>query len=183
MDTKFEKKMNTRTITFCCLILFSWVLAACLPGSSSLDPQVPASNFGFTFEFGSCNVDVLDTFGGTFTRDMMVENDITVPLALTDAQMRTIYRMMVEIGFFDYPAVFAIPTPKNEAIGIATPAMAFKITVINGDITKTLSWKDEIIDPTTPEADKLRTLLWLIIGMIQENPVYQELPDPTVVCM
>jgi hypothetical protein len=159
------------------------VLGACTPHSSSLDRQIPASNFGFTFEFGSCNVDVLDTFGGTFTRDMIVENDITVPLALTYAQMRTIYQMMVEIGLFDYPEVFTIPTPENETIGTVTPAMEFRITVINGDLTKKLYWKDEIIDPTTPEADKLRTFFWLIIQMIQENPIYQELPEPAAVCM
>jgi hypothetical protein len=175
--------MNTKNLTINLIILFSTILGGCTPLSAKLDPKEPASNFGFIFEFGSCNLDVLDTISGSFTRDMIVEQDIIVPMALSDTQMRTIYQTMMEIGFFDYPEVFAIPTPKNETFGIVTPAMEFRIMVINGDLTKKIYWKDEIIDLTTPEADHLRTLFMLIIQMIQETPIYQELPQPKLVCV
>jgi len=33
---------------------------------------------------------------------------VTVPLHLTDEQMTAVYEKMVEIGFWDYPANFAV---------------------------------------------------------------------------
>ncbi len=90
---------------------------------------------------------------------------------------------MVAIDFFGYPEVFSIPTPKTGPVGRITPSTHYEITVRNGEITKTLTWQDEIIDPTTRKADNLRELFQLIIQMIQEHPAYKKLPERAAGCV
>lgn len=143
----------------------------------------PEQNFAIKFEFGSCNRDILDTFTGTFTKDMIVDTAITIPFEISDSQKIAIYLKMLEIDFFDYPEVFAIQTSPDDVVGIVTPAMKYRITVHNGDLTKTLYWVDEIVEPTTPEAENLRSLFGLIIKIAQNNPEYQQLPQPKAGCV
>jgi len=113
---------------------------------------------------------------------MLVEPDVTIPLHLSDTQKAAIYQKMVEIEFFDYPDAFSIPTPKNGTVGILTPATLYRITVRNGELTKSLSWLDEIFAPTTPKADHLRELFQLILKMIEEHPDYKKLPERKAGC-
>jgi hypothetical protein len=165
------------------LIVSTLGLCACASSLSTSHLPHPEGNFAFTFEFGSCNRDILDTFNGTFTKDMIVDPAVTIPFQLSDSQTTAIYQEMVEIGFFDYPEVFSIPTPDNGIVGMVTPAMRYCMTVRNGDLIKTLSWVDEITEPTTPEAERLRSLFGLIIDMIQESPDYKQLPEPKAGCV
>ena len=157
-------------------------LVACASPAPTPNPPRQEQNFAFTFEFGSCNNDILDTFNGTFTKDMIVEPDVTIPFQLSNSQLTIIFQKMSEISFFDYPDVFFIPTREGETVGIVTPAMQYRITVRNGDLTRSLSWLDEIIDPTTPKAENLRALFRLIMDMIQESPEYKNLPVPKAGC-
>ncbi len=53
----------------------------------------------------------------------------------------------------------------------------------NGEITRTLTWQDEIIDPTAHKADNLRELFQFIIQMIQEHPAYKKLPERQAGCV
>jgi hypothetical protein len=158
-------------------------LCACTPSTSAAHLPYPDQNFAFSFEYGSCNRDILDTFNSTFTKDMIVDPAVTIPFKLSDLQTIEIYKKMVEVGFFEYPDNFSIPIPKNGTVGIVTPAMRYQITVRNGDLTKTLLWVDEIIDPTMSEAENLRSLFWLIINMIQNSEEYKQLPEPRAACV
>jgi hypothetical protein len=158
-------------------------LCACNPPTSTTHLPYPDQNFAFTFEFGSCNRDTLDTFSGTFTKDMIVDPAVAIPFQLSNSQTTEIYKKMVEIGFFEYPEIFSIPTPPNGIVGIVTPAMRYQITVRNGDLTKKLLWVDEITDPTMPEADNLRSLFLLIISTIQNSEEYKQLPEPRAGCV
>lgn len=161
------------------ILLLSSMLAACTKPL----PDEPSSNFDFVFGYGACFTDILNTSEGTFTQDMLNEPDAMITLQLSAAQLTTIYQKMVEIGFFRYPEVFSIPTPPNGVVGIITPAMEYDITVRNGEITKSLSWVDEITDPNTLEADQLRDLFQLIMKMIQEHPNFQKLPERKEGCV
>ena len=158
-------------------------LCACTPSTSAAHLPYPDQNFAFSFEYGSCNRDILDTYNGTFTKDMIVDPAITIPFRLSDSQTTEIYQKMVEIGFFEYPENFSIPIPKNGTIGMVTPAMRYQMTLQNGDLTKTLLWVDDIIDPTTFEAENLRSLFSLIINMIQNSEEYEQLPEPQAGCV
>lgn len=171
---------NIKTLSISIFLLT--VLVSCGAPKPTPYPAEQQSNFAVRFEYGSCTTDILDTFNDTYTRDMIVEPDVTIPLSVSDSEMATIYQKMVEIGLFNYPEVFAIPTPKRGIVGIVTPATQYRITVRNGDLTKSLSWLDEIIDPKMPEADKLRELFQLIIKIIEEQPDFKKLPERKAGC-
>jgi hypothetical protein len=158
-------------------------LCACHSPDPGTTPLNPAPNFAFTFEYGSCNRDIIDTFKETFTKDMIVEPAVTIPFILTNDQKNEIYREMVEINLWDYPEHFSIPIPGGAIVGIVTPAMEYRITVRNGELTKTIYWLDEITEPTTPQAEQLRSFFMRMIEMIQNSPEYKQLPELTAGCL
>ena len=141
--------------------------------------KYPETNFAFRFEFGSCDNDVLDTFAGTFTKDMIVEPAITIPLELSEEQMVAIYQKMEQIDFFDYPAVFTIPKPE----GMQSPAMQYYIEVRNGNVTKTVRWDGEYFSKSDRQANNLEDLFYMIMKMIWEHPDYLQLPELKAGCV
>ena len=142
--------------------------------SSSAQPE---SNFGFVLEYGACYTNVLDTFKGEFTQDRVVEPSITILLQLTSQQMLNIFQKMDEIHLAEYPELFAIPTQDDEPVGIVTPSVRYLLQVRNGATQSTVRWNDEIVQPTSWEADQLRELLQMIIHMIRESPSFRQLPE------
>lgn len=146
-------------------------------------PAQPEPNFGFVFEFGSCNIDKLDTFKGEFTQDRVVEPSITLPMQLSDEQMTMIYGNMVEIDLARYPEVFEVPKPLFGEVTMLSSPYNYALTVENGESSTSIRWTDDIVQPTTPEADRLRDLFRLIIQMVQEHPGYQQLPEVKFGCI
>jgi hypothetical protein len=145
--------------------------------SAKSKPQVTGQDFGFRVESGACYTDVLDTFEGTFTKDLIADPPISIPLRLSSNQMQDVYAKMLAIDFFGYPKIFAIPTPTFGLMTLQMPAEKYHILVRSDGITKTLDWKDEIVEPSSPEADNLRDLFKMIEAMIWASPEYQQLPE------
>ena len=186
---------------YCCAVVISVVLllAACsplsnAPGTPSLGegqptplrtppPAQPQADFAFLFAFGTCSTDVLDTFEQTYTREIDPGESVSIPITLTETQMATIYGKMVEINLFDYPEVFQIPVKEGETIGMVTPAPSYRFTVRLGEVTKTVTWTDEIVEPTSPEADALRELIQLLLQVIESHPEIQRLPQSNILCL
>jgi hypothetical protein len=65
---------------------------------------------------------------------------------------------------------------------ITTAAMHYRFSVRNNAETKTVDWLDDIIQPTKPEADRLRELANLMIKVIEARPEIQALPAPNAGC-
>lgn len=162
------------------LLLTASLLFAC---SSVAWPAQPEPNFGFVFEFGSCSIDKLDTFKGEFTQDRVVEPSITFPLQLLDEQKATIYGKMLEINVVRYPEVFAIPKPLIGEVVMLSSPYNYVLTVENGESGTSIRWTDNIVQPTTLKADRLRELFRLIIQMVHEYPGYQGLPEVKFGCI
>ena len=162
------------------LLLQANLLFACNPAAWQDQPE---PNFGFVLEFGRCSLNKLDTFKGEFTQDRVVEPSITIPLQLSDEQMTMIYGKMVEINVARYPEVFAVPKPLiGEVVMISSP-YNYDLLVENGESRTSIRWTDNIVQPTTPKADRLRELFRLIIQMVQEHPGYQGLPEVKFGCI
>jgi hypothetical protein len=178
---------------FCTLMIFVvLLLAACSPlrnpsatpsPATAATPAQPQANFAFSFAFGTCSTDVLDTFEQTYTREIEPGESVSIPITLREAQMASIYRKMVEINFFDYPEVFQIPVKEGETVGMVTPAPSYRFTVRSGELTKTVTWTDEIIDPTSPQADALRELAQVLMQVIESHPDIQRLPPSNIFCL
>jgi hypothetical protein len=153
------------------------------PTSTPLFEQPPA-DFAFQFEFGACNTDILDTFENTFTKDMILaeDPDVTIPLPLTDEEMGIIFEEMVFIDFWDYPEQFSIPIPEEGLVQQIEPSSTYRFTVRSGGETKVVEWNDEIVSPSTVEADNLRALIGVIRQILESRPEIQGLPEPNAAC-
>jgi hypothetical protein len=128
-------------------------------------------------------MDKLDTFKGEFTQDRVVEPSITIPLQLSVEQMKMIYEKMVEIDLARYPEVFEVQKPLiGEVVMISSP-YNYVLDVTNGQARFSMRWTDDIVQPRTARADRLRELFGLIIQMVQERTEYQQLPEVKFGCI
>ena len=134
--------------------------------------------FNFIFKYGVTGRNILDTYQGTFTKDMVTAPGITTDLTLTVEEMDSIYLKMVEIDFFHYPEEFKVIVPEGELTGTVTPYSSYYFEVEYGPDIKILAWEDEITNPDA-KADRLRELINLIIGIIESKAEYQALPEPS----
>jgi len=156
------------------------LLFACSPAAWQAQPE---PNFGFVLEFGSCSLNELDTFKGEFTQDRVVEPSITIPMELTDEQMAMIYGKMVEINVPRYPEVFEVSKPLIGEVAMLSSPYYYDLMVENGESRTSVRWTDNMVQPTTAKAGRLRELFRLIIQIVQEHPGYQGLPDVKFGCI
>jgi hypothetical protein len=136
------------------------------------------SGFNFIFKYGVTGRNTLDTFQGTFTKDMVMDPAITIELTLSGEEMDSIYQRMMAIDFFNYPDEFKVTVPPGELTGMVTPFSRYYFTVEKDSQIKKLSWADEITNPDI-KADKLRELINLIRSIIESKEEYKKLPEPS----
>ena len=171
------------------LILAAGVLATCgAPAPSATLPPTPAyapepeANFALYFSYG-CLGETLDIFQGTFTRGMCPPDPaVTIALTLSAQEMQTIYREMAKIDLFGYPDQFSVVVPEGAVVEMVTPSDFHYLKVRNGGAEKELYWNDNIVSPTTKEADQLRVFLRQIIDIIYEHPEIKLVPTPNCAC-
>ena len=149
-----------------CLLL---ILIGCNP--------TPSSDFNMVFKYGVGAKNKLDTFNGTFTRDMVVEPSITIELSISKQELDRIYNKMVEIDFFNYPDEFSVPIDPDGKVIIVTPYNSYYFKVEYDSKVKELWWEDEIHNENM-DADKLRELIQLIKDIIESKEEYKQLPEP-----
>lgn len=154
-----------------CLLIVAFAIGACSPATKE-----PSEQFEFEFRYGVGAKNVLNTFDGTFTKDMVVDKPIVITLKLSKKQLRTIQNKMLEIDFFKYPDTFN-SRPFAFAFGEREPFESFYFKVKSGSRTKELFWEDKHINDSKRVA-KLRELIRLIKGIIQNSPEYKMLPEP-----
>jgi hypothetical protein len=148
-----------------------------IPSENGEPPAENTSDFNFVFNYGIMGKNIMDTARGKYTRDMVVDPNITIDLRLTQEEMDRILSKMQEINFFDYPDIFRIQVPQGSSWGIVTPHQTYKFVVTYGAVNKELLWNDEIIYPDE-KADKLRELITLIKTIIESKEEYKNLPEP-----
>jgi hypothetical protein len=143
-------------------------------GSADNIPQEP--EFNFIFKYGVTARNTLDTFKGTFTKDMGLEAPITIGLVLSKDEMDSVQRKMTEIDFFSYPDKFSVilPAGENETRVLPYPTYFFKVT--DGGRTKELLWHEKVTN-SEARADKLRELIKLIRSIIERKAEYKALPE------
>jgi hypothetical protein len=157
------------------LILLSSVLLV-LTGCAGDDTQT--GEFNFIFRYGVTGMNILNTFQGKFTKDMISEAPITIELSLASEEMDSIYEKMLEIDFFNYPDVFEVTVPEGELARMVLPYPTYYFKVQHAGGIKELTWEEKITNPDE-KADKLKELIHLIRDIIELKPEYQVLPEPS----
>lgn len=130
------------------------------------------NDFGMVFQYGGDAKNKLDTFNGKYTKDLILDPNITVDFKLTKRQLQIIYNKMKEIGFFDYPDNY-IPNSNS----YVTPFQTYYFKVMANNSMKELRWEDKHFSEDV-KAKNLRELIQLITIMIQDSPEYKTLPTP-----
>jgi len=158
------------------------ISAACLLGLAIIFQSfwLPCtdSDFNLIFKYGVGAKNVLNTFTGTYTRDMVRGPPVIVKFCLSEEDLNRIYQKMVEIDFFAYPTSFSARSPGN-VIGEMTPFSTYYFKVQYGDSeVKELYWAAKFTYSGNKEAENLKELIDLIIEIIRSKPEYQRLPEP-----
>jgi len=143
--------------------------------NSSLYSQ---SGFNLIFRYGVGARNELNTFQGTYTKDMISDPPITVDLSLTEEELDRIYQKMLETGLFSYPEEFSITLASGELMEMVTPHSSYFLKVEYGSVVKELRWEDKLTNQNE-EAEKLRELFKLIRDIIEAKDEYKQLPEPT----
>jgi len=160
------------------LIVVSLALVLALLGTVGCGTSTRReSNFNLIFKYGVGAKNELNTFEGTYTKDMVMDPPITVKLHLSQEELDRIYQKMVEIDFFSYPDKFFVSVPPGEVVGMVTPHLSYYFKVEHDSKTKELWWEDEIINEDE-KAEKLRELIKFIRDIIESKEEYKKLPSP-----
>lgn len=163
-----------KALLIICLSLVATSLIAGSCDNTPITSQGPG--FKLIFKYGVGAKNVLDTFAGTYTKDMIIDPSITIPLALTEAEKTSIYQKMVEIDFFSYPDVFKVDVPPGGQATIVTPHTTYYFKVEYDSRVKELKWEDEIVNPDE-RATRLKTLINFIQKIIESRDEYKKLPE------
>jgi len=170
---------NLKTAIFLIIMTALVILTSCGQPKNAAAGNIPSpvDDFNFLFKYGVTLRNKLDTFHGTFTKDMVLAPSITTHLELTQSELEQILLKMEEIDFFNYPDVFKIEIPPGGLISIVTPYSRYYFKVEHGSVVKELSWEDEILNEDE-KADRLRELINLIRSIIESKEEYKRLPEP-----
>jgi hypothetical protein len=163
------------------IILLSLLLvitgcAGIVTGQEATGETPQKSGFNFIFKYGVTGRNTLDTFQGTFTKDMIMDAAITIDLTLTAEEMDSVYQKMLGIDLFSYPDKFSVHVADNETKTEVTPYNTYFFKVEYDGKTKELLWHDKYLN-SDASADKLKELINLIKNIIESKAEYQALPE------
>jgi hypothetical protein len=142
-----------------------------------INPPPRPEHFNFIFKYGPMAKNVLNTFNGTYTWDMVIDPPVTINMTLTEDDLIRIFSKMIEINFFDYPEVFVVP--QKDVYGYVEPFDRYRFFVEYRGFKKTVKWNaGAIYKKRNNEATALKELCNLIIEIIESKPEYKTLPKP-----
>ncbi|MFC7677376.1 hypothetical protein [Paenibacillus sp. GCM10028914] len=172
----------------CTLLLILWVMTGCSQSSDSgmgnnmklaetvkqqddMALEMPADfNFMVSFGYGDVTKNVIDTYSGTVTKDLIIKGSATASIKFNTDELREIYDKMKVLDIMgpkDLPkegSCFKIPSNEDQ----------WKVTV-DGQ-TKTFSWSDQNCG-MTEDANQLLELRIYIQQMIEAKDAYKSLPE------
>ena len=130
-------------------------------------------DFELLFKYGVGAKNELDTFNGTYTKDMVIDPSITINLTLTVEEKWQIMNKIYPIDFFNLPSSFPINPHMWK-----TPQTDYFLKVQNGTQTNEVYWNDNSILEDSVEKN-LNQLVIYLIEIIENKAVYKALPTPT----
>lgn len=139
-------------------------------GIQSSTSNNTTGDFNLIFQYG---INKLDTFKGMYTKDMVQDPAVTIPMVLTVGERRSIQSKMKDIGFFNYPDQFI--EPEFERQTPFQPSTIYNFEVVSESGRKKLKWLDGYYGQSE-QAKKLRELIQYIANIIESKPEYQQLP-------
>lgn len=151
------------------------------PGTADHPKTLPATrppDFGFILGYGMDARYVIDSFAGTFTKDLVsgVPSTAIARVTLTPAELDDFYRRFVAVGIADYPALFdPKPADPNTEV-LQTPFSTYSLRLRVGGVDIVVGWADEHVSQD-PQAVALRKLCQDIAKAMEAKPEVKALPQ------
>ncbi len=131
------------------------------------------ADFDFIARYGPGPGDSIDTFAGTFTKNINSQTgkpDPTVGLRLTNEELADLYQDLRAIHILDYPFEFQPRTRWT-----ASTPNSYHLKIRADGRQKEISWH-HADDFTAPEAKALRDWFEKLREIIEAKPEYQRMP-------
>ncbi|MBD3919361.1 hypothetical protein H8B09_11400 [Paenibacillus sp. PR3] len=135
-------------------------------------PDTMPDDFDFMVSYGYGDVakNVIDTYSGTVTKDLIMKGTATADLTFTSEERSKIYKMMKDIDIMGPKEL----SSENGCAQIPSNTDSWKVTA-NGH-TASFSWTDESCT-TTKDAKQLLQLRQDIQHIVALKEAYQALPE------
>ena len=146
----------------------------------ALPEQMP-DDFGFIAEWGVARMNSLDTFQGTFTKDLVTGSppSATTKLMLTSEERRELYQALRALEPWSYPSRFEPPYADVTSPGVeqvVTPALSYHLYLAGARMEKDIWWTDDNWS-TTADAEALRAWFRQVMDLVRSRPEYKAMPE------
>ena len=146
---------------------------------ASMTESAPA-DFGFVAAYGVMGRNVVDTFAGTFTKDLVSAGQATTELRLSDEEMQSLYRDLAEMQakwqLFATPFSVDADYENTGTSLFVHPSATYRLEWQLGEFRSVpIIWDDNNLS-FEPKAVALRGWFSKLRRMIEAKPEYQALP-------
>jgi len=139
---------------------------------TSRDNFNPADSFNLIFKYGVGAKNELNTFNGTYTKDLVLDPSVTIKLTLTNEEKLQILQKIAEMDLLNFPDNFS-----RRQSPIVTPQTDYYIKVQNGSQIKEISWNTNSLIESNMQ-NSLEQFVSYLIGIIEQKPEYKALSPP-----
>jgi len=149
------------------LSLLPWSMGCDLGEPPNPDPQFV--KFQFKYDFGN----IVDTFNGTLTKDLILDGSIRIPFWLTTMEQEALLTELARADFFNLPDTI-LALSRGGVVSEPNPGPNF-LRVQTERHEKNVVWfyPLDLSDPNSQTVRKLSTAIWRII---ESNAQYKRLP-------
>jgi hypothetical protein len=168
-----RRKLIPYLALLCIIVILAVIYASLnLPNYGNVLPPYDSSRnpVNLVFKFGTTAKNELNTFHGTFTKDLIIDGTVTARLIMSQEELKQIQQILVEIDFFNYPETFPLKEP------LTVPGYSYYLMVQNGTIIKEVTWGSNSIINDENLEDNLNQLAYFLTNMITQKPEYTRLP-------
>lgn len=145
------------------------------PAIDTSDTFYP-EDFDFCLNFNTYGRNQIDTYKGTFTKDLVLDGTMTIDFEIPEDMKRDIFKLMIENEIMSLPDEL-----KVEGMAV-TPACDYKLTVTMDGKTKEIIWKEgfspALTDKLPKENQKFLEIVKFISDYIYSTDEYKKMPKP-----
>jgi hypothetical protein len=166
-----QKRLVLILKIFCILTILAVSLAVArspILGNLVFPYDSSKNSINIDFKFGVTARNELNTFDGTFTKDLINDGTIKTRLILSQQELTQIKTKLFDMGFFDYSQSF-------QSQGNVSPRSDYIFKVQIGSVIKEVSWYSDSNLESKTDTD-LTELNILVTGFIIQKLEYKLLP-------
>lgn len=159
-----------KRLILCCTLLFS--LSACGLESNTM-PETMPDDFDFFIRYGFQAKNEINTYDGTFTKDLIKDGTMTVDMILTDEELQWIYSKMRSINI----AATKNLEPKSTDCYLE-PASSYILDITMNGENVSLIFNTRHCDLTRDMKQLITLVNDIHSQIIAEKDEYKQLPEP-----